>query len=177
MMPPWLTARTSPWPPERRQDSHEHGFVVLPAGRPFALVEHAGELRIDLRSRETGELAGVAFFQTRIDDHGPDAECGGDDRGGVECPLEVARKDGMEGARLVRGAAGLGTAELGERWVGLALPAPDRVPLRLAMPDEEEIQHVALTVTRPSDGVGGCPPVEIRACWRHGSTPLVRLRP
>ena len=36
---------------ERRQDSHEHSFVVLPAGRPFAPVEHAGELRIDIRSR------------------------------------------------------------------------------------------------------------------------------
>ena len=51
-------------------------------------------------------------------------------------PVEVARKDGVEGARLVRGAAGLGTAEP-ESVVGLALPAPDRGSTRLAMPGEE----------------------------------------
>ena len=138
-----------------------------PSRRPFAPVEHAGELRIDIRSRETGELTGVALFQSgsTITERTPRQDCSG------RWSAEVARKDGVEGARLVRGAR-LGTPSSASGGP-LRLPAPDRAP-----PDwpcrRGKIQH-GMTVTRPSTVWG--------LLWKsghaggHGSTPLVRLRP
>ena len=84
-------------------------------------------------------------------------------------PLEVARKDGIEGARLVRGAGAW--ARPSSESGGSAWPCQrPTVPTRLAMPGEEEIQHVALTVTRPSDGVG-------MPLWKSGHAGgMARLR-
>ena len=86
----------------------------------------------------------AALLESGVDDDRPDADAVGDDRRSVQCPFEVACKEGVERAGVTGSAAGLRSPELGQRRVLLTLPPPDGVPFRLSVPSEQEIQHAAM---------------------------------
>jgi NAD(P)-dependent dehydrogenase (short-subunit alcohol dehydrogenase family) len=93
-------------------------------------------------------------------------------RGGVASATEVARVDGVEwdaGEPLCEGL-GLGTAELGERPVGLALPAPLTVPVALAVARKQDRRHGVSYPSRALD-LG----LRDRVCLLTGSTSGIGL--
>ena len=153
-------------PAERRDDPLEQHLVGLPARRPAPLglgwaaasaagplpeagvavggrrVEVAGPVALDLGAGEARPLAGVALAQARLEHHRPHAERLGDDQRGLAGPLR-GRTPRWRRPRRGCGPAcsGLVAAEVGERRVGLALPAAVGVPLRLPVADEQHAGH------------------------------------
>ena len=132
-------------------------FVGLPTGWPPPGVEGARELVFDLFSGQSRELAGIALLEPGVDDHRTDADRCGDDGGRVWGSLEIAGEDGVERTGVSGGGAGLRPTEVGEWWVGLALPPPGGIPFRLAVPGEQQIEHLRRKVTSNADECGDAP--------------------
>jgi sulfur-carrier protein len=103
--------------------------------------QQADEALVDLVPGEPGERTGVALAQARLHHHGLDAQDPGDDRAGLGRSGQVGGDDGVDGADGGRRCGCLAAAAIGERRVGLALPAPVGVPLGFAVSDEEEGGH------------------------------------
>jgi hypothetical protein len=120
-------------------------LAVVPAGVPLLPArERLGEPRFRLGAREARPRPYVDFPELG---HRPDLEAVPlrDDRGGVPRPREVARVDRGEldvGEPVGEGLRLLAAA-LVERPVRVSLPAALGVPVRLAVPGEEERRHAA----------------------------------
>jgi hypothetical protein len=147
---------------DRRRRPLEEVLVGLPARGPSARREVAREPPLDLVAGQPGELTGVALAQIRVDHHRTDADPVGDDHRRLGGASQVGRPDAVDGAdgpgRLER----LAPPEVGERWIGLALPPALGVPLGLAVADEQEAgrrgrvgAHGEGTVVRTLGGAHG----------------------
>ena len=130
-----------PHPVEGGKDPLLERLVGLEARRSAAVLEVAGPGVGDLVLGQALPLARVTLAEAGVDQHGADADQLGDDLGGGPGPLEVAGHHGVDGADVLGGVGRLVEADLRQRWVGLALPAPEGVPLRLAVADDQDAEH------------------------------------
>src|SRR5690606_25739018 len=96
-------------------------------------------------------LAGVALLEAGVDLDRPDPDGLGDDLGRHPGALQVAGDDGVDGAQVLGRVGGLVAAQVGQRRVGLALPAADRVPLRLPVAGDEAAPHGGDGTARGAD--------------------------
>ena len=119
----------------------EERVLGLEARWALVVVDEAGPAGVDLLAGQPRPLAGVALAQERLDHDRADPDGLADDGRGVGRPLEVGGDDDVDGADHRRSHPGLAATEIRERHVGLSLPAPERVPLGLAMADEQHSGH------------------------------------
>jgi hypothetical protein len=120
--PSMIRARTSP--------------VVLEAARPPVVGQVAGPAGLDLVAGQPGPVAGVALTEAGVH---PDREVerGADDLGRRLRPGEIAGPDRLDRRQATDGGRRLGAAEVGQRCVGVPLPAATGVPGRLAVADDD----------------------------------------
>ena len=58
---------------------------------------------------------------------------------GVQCTLQLTRRDVVKGAESFSRKSGLVNAGLGQLDIGVSLPAFLHIPLRLAMADDQQL--------------------------------------
>ncbi len=103
--------------------------------------EVAGPVAVHLGAGQPRPFAGVTLAEAGIHEHGADAQFGGELLGGVGTAHQVGRSKQIDGPERTRGKASLPAAGFGQRRVGLALPASERVPFGLAMTHEQDAGH------------------------------------
>ena len=124
-------------PPRERVVSLADGDAVLP--ERAQLIREAG---LDLRQRESGPLADVALAEIGVDDHGK-AFRGSDDLCRLVGAEKVARVHGVEHVArelACKRARLLATAVI-ERRICVTLEAAVAIPIRLAVPREDQGRH------------------------------------
>jgi len=101
-----------------------------------------GKALVDLLAGQTGPGTNVDLAEAPVRDH-RNAVRLGNDQSCLVCPAQVARVHGVE--RIVgearRKLLGLSAPALVERRIGPTLEAPVAVPVRLAVPRQEDRGH------------------------------------
>lgn len=103
-------------------------------------AQATGPAGFDLGPGEAGPLADVTLTELGEGPHGA-SPAFAEQRGSRPSAMEVRRGDAVDVPEAAGGHRGLSPPEVGQRRVGPALPSTDGVPLGLAVPDEEQVDH------------------------------------
>ena len=93
------------------------------------------------RQGQAREGAGIPLDETRVGDHVGDPEDGAHLGGGLTSPLQRRGDQQIELRERRRRMASLRATQLGQGRVGPTLPATERIPFRLTVTDEQDIEH------------------------------------